>query len=63
MGLNKVDCWKSLNIRGIPGQLEKFQCRPALSNIKYLDLLKDASDIHRFPTLHMVETDFLLENL
>ena len=26
-------------------------------------LTKDASDIHRFPTVHMVETHFLLENL
>ena len=25
--------------------------------------LRDASDIHRFPTLHMVNTHFLLENL
>ena len=25
--------------------------------------LRDASDIHRFPTLHMVKTHFLLENL
>ena len=25
--------------------------------------LRDAPDIHRFPTLHMVQTHFLLENL
>ena len=25
--------------------------------------LRDASDIHRFPTLHMINTNFLLENL
>ena len=25
--------------------------------------LRDASDIHRFPTVHMVKTHFLLENL
>ena len=25
--------------------------------------LRDASDIHRFPTLHMVKAHFLLENL
>ena len=29
----------------------------------FSSLLRDASDIHRFPTVHMVETHFLLENL
>ena len=29
----------------------------------FSSLLRDASDIHRFPTLHMVKTHFLLENL
>ena len=29
----------------------------------FFSLLRDASDIHRFPTLHMVEIHFPLENL
>ena len=31
--------------------------------LQFFQLSRDASDIHRFPTLHMVETHFLLENL
>ena len=30
--------------------------------LQFFQLSRDASDIHRFPTLHMVETHFLLEN-
>ena len=29
----------------------------------FTSIPKDGSDIHRFPTVHMVETYFLLENL
>ena len=29
----------------------------------FSSLLRDGSDIHRFPKVHMVETHFLLENL
>ena len=32
-------------------------------NFSSIDLLKDGSNIHRFPKVHMVETHFLLENL
>ena len=31
--------------------------------LEFSSLLRDASDIHRFPTVHMVETHFLLESL
>ena len=30
--------------------------------LNFSSLLRDASDIHRFPTVHMVKTHFLLEN-
>ena len=29
----------------------------------FSSILKDGSDVHRFPKVHMVETHFLLENL
>ena len=31
--------------------------------LEFFQQLRDASDIHRFPTVHMPETHFLLENL
>ena len=35
--------------------------RPELRG-NFSSILKDDSDIYRFPTLHMAETHFLLEN-
>ena len=35
--------------------------RPELCG-NFSSILKDGSDIYRFPTLHMAETHFLLEN-
>ena len=35
--------------------------RPELCG-SFSSILKDGSDIYRFPTLHMAETHFLLEN-
>ena len=35
--------------------------RPKLCG-NFSSILKDGSDIYRFPTLHMAETHFLLEN-
>ena len=35
VGLNHVHYWKSVSIRGILSQLEKFQCSSVLANIKY----------------------------
>ena len=40
-----------------------FLIRAAELRWNFSSLLRDASDIHRFPTVHMVETHFLLENL
>ena len=40
-----------------------FILRRAELRLNFFSLLRDASDIHRFPTVHMVETHFLLENL
>ena len=40
-----------------------FPLGRAKPRYNYSSLLKDASDIHRFPTVHMVKTHFLLENL
>ena len=36
--LNYVLCWKSVNTRGILGELEKFQQRPAFPNIYKIHL-------------------------
>ena len=37
-----------------------FILRRAELRWNFSSLLRDASDIHRFPTVHMVETHFLL---
>ena len=40
-----------------------FILRRAEPRWNFSSLLRDASNIRKFPTVHMVETHFLLENL
>ena len=42
---------------------EKDTWRNIDEELDYECLLRDTSDIHRFQTVHMVKTHFLLENL
>ena len=40
-----------------------FYIRESRATLEFSSTPKDGSDIHRFPIVHMVETNFLLENL
>ena len=40
-----------------------FYIKESWAKLEFFSLLRDASDIHRFQTVHMVDTHFPLENL
>ena len=40
-----------------------FYIRESWPTLEFFQFIKDAPDIHRFPTVHMFKTHLLLENL
>ena len=55
MGMLSIICNNTLQLY--------FTLGTAELHWNFSSLLRDAPDIHRFPTVHMVKTHFLLENL